>query len=453
MECEECGTSFEGAFCPSCGAPAPGAGPPTRKCERCGTAFVGNFCPQCGWPSDAARVEEDGLGRALLGVGWSVAVVVFLVYVGSVAASLLLVTPDIVDGIRGDACADCFAIFFWFDPTSPFLISGVALRGSGFLAWFFALLAIVLGILLYLAIRHGPATLRAFRLPLARVEAKARSNSTLVSVGQIFMALLFFDILYLAVILPAIGITPEAPPGFAEFPTWYLLYSLVNAAVWEEAATRLLLIGLPLALGSLAVRSVQSLQGTVRGGAAYVLGGLKHLFGGQVDPNSSTETKIAGGFLVVMAAAIFAALHPLTGWGLWKLVDTFVAGVALGYLFLRRGLVAAILLHLSVNALNLLVQATGAETQLVADVLVGLLTLALVVLGTGFFIYYGREVGRLLLRPFRRAPPTGGPRGSPSGPPPAPTDPAFAVTCPQCGGHEARYVEGALRCAACGTPL
>ncbi len=29
-----------------------------HKCTQCGTEFEGNFCPNCGTPADAAKREE-----------------------------------------------------------------------------------------------------------------------------------------------------------------------------------------------------------------------------------------------------------------------------------------------------------------------------------------------------------------------------------------------------------
>ena len=45
MKCSNCGTEFDGKFCPECGKPAQST---KVSCSNCGTEFEGNFCPSCG---------------------------------------------------------------------------------------------------------------------------------------------------------------------------------------------------------------------------------------------------------------------------------------------------------------------------------------------------------------------------------------------------------------------
>ena len=167
---------------------------------------------------------------------------------------------------------------------------------------------------------------------------------------------------------------------------------------------------------------------------------------------SPRSAHLVGGALVLASAAIFGLLH-VPAWGAWKFVDTFLAGLALGYLFLRHGILASMLLHLAVNSLGILFSVAGGVTNLGGSFLIGILYLALVAFGAGFFAYYTKRTGGFLFGWLR-------PRGRRPVPAPLPASGGpgddlllFAVTCPQCGGHEARYQDGALLCSRCGTRL
>lgn len=428
-------------------------------CIRCGTSYTGNLCSRCGWPAGVPLPVQASALRTILGVVWLFALALFVAYLAAMAGALAWISPDIFEGMVAGACTACTAFFFWINPLNPSFLDVIEVGGSGLLAWFVILLTVILGIYLWLILFHGRRTYQDMRLPPDRLENKLGSRSAVVAVGQVFMALLFFDLVYFSVILPfGFGIAPEAPPFFSEAPEWFVLYSIVNAAVWEEFATRFLLIGLPMALAAFVTRLphvVFRALGPSTGRARYLAGSFKYLLGGQVRESSPRAALLVGGGLVLVSAAIFAYLH-VPSWGAWKFVDTFLAGLALGYLFLRHGILASILLHLSINSLGILVSVAGGATNLGGAFLVGILYLALVAFGAGFFAYYAKRTGSVLFGWLRRS-------GRGSAPAPVlqqrPGNPGdddlllFPVTCPRCGGHEARYQDGALLCSRCGTRL
>src|SRR5205809_7193950 len=102
MQCVRCGASFEGRFCPRCGAPAVAmaAAPMEWPCPRCGTLFRGNFCPRCGLPTAAWAYRPPpppSGGRSVLPVLWTLALVGFIVFVvtdfAALEASAAVVEP------------------------------------------------------------------------------------------------------------------------------------------------------------------------------------------------------------------------------------------------------------------------------------------------------------------------------------------------------------------------
>lgn len=382
----------------------------------------------------------------------------FVAYLAAVLIAVFYISPRVADEILTGACDSCLGAIFVVNPFSERLFQVLLLDGLSFLTWFFVLLALLAGIYLYLVLFHGKATYRAIRLPLSRISERVRSRSAIILVGQVFVAILFFDLVYFTLILPSMGIQPEPPPSFRELPEWYVMFSLVEAAFTEEVATRVLLIGAPLALGSLIVRLVQVTALPPEGGRrgiGYVARSLMYLFGGKVSAASPKAAQAAGAVLILLSAVFFGYLHVIT-WGvLWKFVDTFLGGLALGYLFLRRGLPASILLHFSINAFSVLVTAAGGEESLLSLFALGLFYLALASLGAGFFVFYVRAAGRFLLSPLLR--PSKGvvspmPRVS-ARQPGAPGGVLFPVACPNCGSREAIYEEGTLKCSACGRGL
>jgi hypothetical protein len=144
-----------------------------------------------------------------------------------------------------------------------------------------------------------------------------------------------------------------------------------------------------------------------------------------------------------MSSIFFSAAH--SNYGAWKLLPTFIAGLALAYAYLRGGLLASILLHFTVNMFS------GAAALVQDDmsllILIALVTWAVMVVGSGFFVYYCIYFVNIVReRLGRQAPPA-----QVEFPPPnSLLSPSFAATCPFCGWSESLYVEGKLRCANCG---
>src|SRR5437762_11524337 len=153
------------------------------------------------------------------------------------------------------------------------------------------------------------------------------------------MAVTFFQVT-LIYLLPLAGIDPTSPINLTPQNAWVLLFELANAGVYEEVIFRLLLIGLPMAVGSVVLRIMDVNRGATGNGPGsagrYIGGAWRYLIGGVLRRDSPKEALVAGGGFLFASSAIFGrAAGP--GWGGLEGVRGAVAGLWLWRLFLRRG--------------------------------------------------------------------------------------------------------------------
>lgn len=131
-----------------------------------------------------------------------------------------------------------------------------------------------------------------------------------------------------------------------------LQFLLTEAPVWEEFVSRMLIIGAPMAVLALA--------------QTRKAGSLKMLFG------RFEMSKVALVLLIISSLA-FGLAH-YENWGFVKILMTFIGGLVEGYVFIRFGLHASILMHFINNNLSAFVWAGAAA-------LGGLVTLAILAVG------------------------------------------------------------------------
>jgi hypothetical protein len=156
-------------------------------------------------------------------------------------------------------------------------------------------------------------------------EGTAKDHSCFFEVCGLLFALRFITET-IVFVMRELGASLPNPFGSAE--DWEILFLSANASVWEEIVCRVLLIGLSLMIVGFALS---------RGGRHW-----KYLAGGEIHIGKIEV------LIISISAAIFAFLHIET-WGSWRVLDTGLAGLALGYVFLKYGLAASIMLHFSFN--------------------------------------------------------------------------------------------------------
>ncbi|MCX6651704.1 MAG: CPBP family glutamic-type intramembrane protease [Methanomassiliicoccales archaeon] len=309
----------------------------------------------------------------------------------------------------------------------PWLVRILSLPGLSFVIYYVLLIAAVL--LSYL-----------FMLGLGRKEFlkelsfKETRHSPAYTISTLFMAILTMNTGYY-VLIGLFGV--DASSGGSENAAlWELLYSLLRASVWEEVICRILYIGLPLAV-------VYAVKGKAAPYGRYIFGG-GFQFG--------TWEKV----FLILSASIFAIAHVFS-WDLYKVLPTFVAGLALGYLFLKYGVYASIMLHFFIDYLSM---PTYVWPGTGTDLFLGIFLIVAMVVGFVYMVYYFFRAlelfsGRSIWRWESKRPVAAYYQASPSAPAYQPYagpahSPSFGFVCRHCGGTEASYADGKFRCSRCG---
>ena len=405
-----------------------------RFCIRCGRELPSGstFCPYCGAsqsplaysyvPPTPPRSGFEKFSDFIRGCG-TVLTVLLLVLVSLNVAILIwgvtLVLPE--------TATHTIHLFL----VIPFLVDFASLTGDGFALYYLLIVAAIIVSFIIMMVRS---------LPALRKEAamqKVEEHSPAYVIATLFFAVIGFNLLF-NIIIVLFGYNPVTPP--AE-PLWVSLYSLANASVYEELIIRVLYIGLPLMIIALVRPEGKPLWRYLVGGGFQI--GKKELF------------------FLFFSSLMFSAGH-IFNWDVFKLAPTFVAGLALGYLFLRFGLWAAIMLHFFVDYLRMGIDAPG-NGGVQAYICIALIGAFLI--GLAYMVHYGlKGISYLTGKDLRLEKPIAASSGAspmqpPSAyapPPPAqlqPTSGGFDIFCHSCGSREAKYENGVLICAQCGRQL
>jgi membrane protease YdiL (CAAX protease family) len=446
-----CGARFkEGAvFCEMCGAVRPSmwSAPPTSHTD---------------WRTWALRSRE--YSRTQKRSSWRVFAKALMAFcVLTVVASLImgaialvygvgLVTPYILDTGYDFALYVVLPVFVFFP-----VMSGYAL-----LTYYYIVVAIIIACTVWVLL----TSFKGFMKELT-MKATPREHSAIFDIGGLVSvnAFMTFAILLVAMLF---GASDTSGPSGGDLEE--LLFQLANAAVWEEVIIRILMIGLPLLVIDLVRRQMdRSKQAKnlpvakrpARRWRQYILGG-------------KFDIGVPEVALVVASASIFGYAHFLGGWGLWKIPAASIGGIAFGYLFLRHGLPAAIVMHFAVDYSGMPSQVFG-----YSDTIEVLLIIFWLGVGFVFTFYYLTRIGEFLTgrklledrpvlagapwpQPIGYAPvqpqqyyyPPQNPQQMSMQPGPPAVEPQQAAyggyVCPVCGYTEARYVNGRFQCLRCG---
>lgn len=423
----------------SSGGPGLEGGDIAPTCPRCRmtTPDEARFCPHCGTRLKDAPLPPPPYvplpqSPTLLDVGRGVAS-----YTTLVLLVLIAVNVGIVIGSIGLVLSDLEGQKFTLFMIVPLIVELLEIGGLALTAYYLFLVVAIVGSFLWM-IRKSLARF----LGELRLKPASNGHSPLYIVGTLFFSLIALNFYYY-ILLGAMGIVPETP-DFGDITIWETIFLLANASVWEELITRVLLIGVPLIFVGLARK------GDMRWLNYFLGGGFK-----------LGKPELA---LLVFSSAMFGLAH-LTSWDIYKVLPTFIAGLALGYLFLRVGLYAAIMLHFTVDFASVPIEITQSLT---VTLVIGILTLVWIAVGSCYFYYYSaRAMGFVLKKdlwpprflrpkpqpimytPQRTYPPSTGDM-PPSTAQYRSRELGFGFSCRYCGNTEARYQGGDFYCLRCG---
>ncbi len=443
----------------------PGPAPPGQdSCPFCGTAFPERayYCPNCGsvrpsivaaglpmagdrrtwaWQqyrrpakrADLRAVIKAVSAFAMITLGIQTMLMLFTLIYG-----IHMVVPEILDEWAG------YTLFV----IVPVVVTLFELSGYYLVAYYLFLVVAIVASCAWVVLRSYKTFLKELSM-----KATTREHSPLFETCGLLFATMFFSV----VMALAFGASDEEIPDIGTVEE--SLFLLANASVWEEIVVRVLMIGLPMVLVDFARRSWN------KNWYAYALGGGFRLGIPEVS-------------LLIISSFVFGMAHYVTGWGAWKILPAAVGGLAFGYLFLRFGIAASIMLHFATDYLGMPIEVFESDRL---RMIVGLGVLMWLGFGLIFFIYYTTRVAEFLsgkrlfetgpravptpwTDPRMRAPipgtwtystvPTQAPAPQPHQPPPSapPAVSSFGMgyVCPVCGHTEARYINGRFQCLGCG---
>lgn len=328
MACDRCEESREAgyAFCMHCGEPL-------DDCPDCDASREKgyDFCPTCGRRLTAPDLGRRSPYRTVIAVGAAILAILLI----SEAVALVAGAPSVW------SWAEDVAVSILVLKPELYIagyISGLALQV------FWVIQVVVLLVCLIILFRQ---TLPALRAP--RREILDRLEDT----PLYWMAMVLCATLVLNVVcaLPSMGssLDVDNPIGFVPDA----LYAYANAAVWEEVITRIAFIGVPMAI----MAACHLRKDFWR----YLLGG----FG---------MSRLA--IVLIFASALVFGFAHMSGWGLWKVLPTFISGIALGYLYVRFGIHVSIMMHFAIDYMAVLLD--GAMLTIVGMIMFAMLLIGIV---------------------------------------------------------------------------
>ena len=312
--------------CPQCGR---SCNPGSRYCGYCGSGLA--------YENTKSR---DSLTTILL------VATIFVVFILIVELICLFAkTPDVLDFLGGVS----FRLYFMLVDSHVTILSGWTLQ-----AYWIVVVVSIAASSMYALYRFVNASMKK--------EKTEPENTGMFWVSNSICFSLFFALI-ISIVLSILG--QEMTTPFDDRTDVEMMFLSANAAMWEELLSRALIIGVPMALASLVVTKKAS--------------ALKCLFGG-------FDFSLFAVILVVLSSVLFGLAH--SGWDqTWKIVQTGVLGLFLGYVFVRFGLYASILLHFITNYLT-----SFDWLGLGGDLALGLVGLVLMGLGLVVFMYLIKNI-------------------------------------------------------------
>lgn len=376
-----------------------------------------DYCKSCGYGLMAEEKNEpfgfSEIKNAIKNTFSLVAVLSFVTFL-VLNTAIMLWSIDLIGPETLTSSTILYVVFFIVIPVTT-------ISAEAFLVYFALLVAGVFLSYIALSYKGGKDFFIHVHDIFENITEKSKKSDTPIPrLAHVFTALIFVSYLYY-ILIGAFGVSPQTP-GFTELDLWQLMFGLTEAAVWEEVTVRVVFIGIPMLAYAYTKGKKLSLK--------YLLGGfgLKDRFA--IWP-------------ILLSSVIFGIAH-LGSWDLYKLVPTFIAGLAFGYLFAKDGLFSCIILHFVWDFMS--IPGKVFNTSHIENVMI-ILVLTWMLIGLYFTYHYTKRTVSWLFKPKKKARKKR--KKEYEGVLTAGVTAAYV--CPQCNNTTAVYTKnGKLRCKRCG---
>ena len=326
MTCRRClDAAAEGYnYCPVCGDPL-------NECPVCKEYSLQgySYCGKCGRPLKAEK-KSYALEKAVF-----ILIPIIAAFLIADLICMYLGAADTFGWIPGHSI-NLYVVFF---EVFKFTVSGTALQA------YWILLVIAVTLCLAATAYHSREVLD--RRSPDYINRMSRTPAYYLALT--FGAYLVISAV-LILIMQAAGAeitSPDLPSG--RDPESLLLYT--GAAVWEEIAFHLFMLGLPVALVAL-IRGRKNFPRFLLGGFGFSVPVL---------------------ILMILSSVYFGIAHT-DSWGSWKIIPATIAGLMMSYLYVRFGIHVSVTFHFLIDYMTI-------SHSLMGDALFNFLFIFAIVIG------------------------------------------------------------------------
>lgn len=403
-----------------------------RFCIHCGKEIPeeSNFCTHCGLPqssvppqpvyqqpstAQSVRLFGSTLGTFLSLVMFIIAAVTLIgLYIGiptmvevwDYSVPIFIILDGVVDLFTLDNSLLIFYIFF---------------------------IAVLLASFIVLILRSKDTFARELTMK------PVKEHSPLYTICTLIMAMTVISMLIQVVIPALLGQTSHVLPMDDE--RWQILYSIAEPPVWEEFISRVLLLGIPLLVIDLVLNAIDK-KYERKPLRRYVLGGGFSFGAKEI-------------IFLLISSVLFGYAH-FSGWDAYKIIPSAIAGLAMGYMFLKYGLYASISFH-AIN--NMIGMSTYLYDGIGYVTIIGIISLLMLLLGIPYLVNYTYKLTKWISKSIEN------PKGAvpqplyadPSQPEKEPEQEIQNISgnntigfrCKNCGNDSAVFENGELVCTRC----
>ena len=318
MVCDRCGPSREEgySFCPECGNPLKEGCIYCAQYEKEGY----EFCGKCGKPLNPGKAQGPSGPPDVTRLGPMIAMPFVIILLVLELGMCLVYAPEAWSVVAGNT----YNILMLLPMVT---VVGTMTGTTAQIVW----------VLLLISVLASAAVFIYQSLPMFKPD-KNGDTSRAERTPLYWLCILWGPLTILELIIIGISVALGAdfvPPDLPE-TIGELAFIACDAAVWEEVIARILPIGIPMAI----IAACYGRKDFLR----YLLGGC-----------GISRLSVV---LIVLSSLVFGFAH-MEGWGLAKVIPTFLAGLVMGYLFVRFGVHASIMFHFITDAIMMFMASNG----------------------------------------------------------------------------------------------